>query len=125
MTAVVRSAPPPAEWMVDPPRSVWLGDPLVVDAGLQLGILWCYETLGSVSLPSFGACYRQYRSPLPGGGLSAVLTARKSDPRRLTADVAFLDADSRVVAKMDGFEWTVDASLGAAFGRASVAAAGS
>jgi acyl transferase domain-containing protein/NAD(P)-dependent dehydrogenase (short-subunit alcohol dehydrogenase family) len=125
MSAHVRSAPPPASWMDDPLRSAWLGDPLVVDAGLQLGILWCYEKMQSVSLPSFGASYRQYQASFPSEGVLAVLTHREESRRRMTADVTFVDADSRVIARLEGFEWTVDPSLGAAFGRPAIAGAGS
>jgi acyl transferase domain-containing protein len=118
-----RSAPMPAQWMQDPIRSDWLADPLVVDAALQLGILWCYEHLGMVSLPTYGAVYRQYRSRFPADAIAAQLIVRRSGPHLLAADVDFVDADGVVVARMEGYEWAADESLMTAFGHDHVAKA--
>ena len=116
IVADARSAPPPSEWMDAPLRSGWLGDPLVLDVGLQLGILWSRERLGAVSLPSFGARYRQYRSVFPLGGVRVALEVIESRPQYLAATITFVDSDG-VIARFEGCEWTVDASLGAAFSR--------
>jgi len=116
MVARLRSAPAPADWMDDPLRSAWLGDPLVVDAGLQMGILWCHEALGSVSLPTYGARYRQFRAAFPSDGVVAVLEVRERSPQRVTADITFLDTSGTVVAQMEGYAWAVDPSLREAFG---------
>jgi len=122
--ARVRLAPVPADWMDDPLRSAWLGDPLVIDAGLQMGILWCYEELGSVSLPTHGARYRQYTATFPSDGIVATLEVRERSTHRVTADITFLDTGGTVVAQMEGYAWTVDPSLGEAFGREQLHAAG-
>ncbi len=116
IVARVRSAPAPADWMAEPLRSAWLGDPLVVDAGLQMGILWCHEALDAPSLPSFGAGYRQYTPAFPADGVTAALEVREQSTHRMTADITFLDAAGTVVARMEGYEWTVDPSLREAFG---------
>ncbi len=115
IVAHVRSAPAPADWMDDPLRSVWLGDPLIVDAGLQLGILWCHKALGCVSLPTFGARYRQYTATFPTDGVVAALEIREQSPQRVTGDITFLDAGGTVLARMEGYAWTVDPSLRDAF----------
>jgi NAD(P)-dependent dehydrogenase (short-subunit alcohol dehydrogenase family) len=120
MVADVRSAPAPAEWMSQPLRSSWLADPLVVDAGMQLGSIWCHEELGAVSLPSYGATCRQYQ-PFPPGGVTTVLEVQETGPQRMAADVTFLDARGTVVARMERHEWTVDRSLQAAFEKNAVA----
>ncbi len=117
IVARVRLAPAPVDWMDDPLRSAWLGDPLVIDAGLQMGILWCYEELGSVSLPTYGARYRQYTATFPSDGIVAVLEVRERSTHRVTADITFLDTGGIVVAQMEGYAWTVDPSLREAFGR--------
>ena len=117
IVAHARSAPAPADWMDDPLRSGWLGDPLVVDAGLQMGILWCHEELGSVSLPTCGARYRQYTATFPSHGVRVALEVRERSPHRMTADITFLDTSGTVVAQMEGYTWTVDPSLREAFGR--------
>jgi hypothetical protein len=116
LIAELLPAPAPAEWMDAPLRSAWIGDPLVVDGALQLGILWCRELLGAVSLPSFGASYRQYVASFPADGVTAAMVVRDSSSKKMTAYVTFTDRAGRVVAQMRGFEWTVDASLAAAFG---------
>ena len=115
LVAHVRTAPEPSEWMDDPLRSAWLGDPLIVDAGLQMGILWCHKALGSVSLPTFGARYEQYTTDFPADGVVAILEVREHSPQRVTGDITFLDATGTVLARMEGYAWTVDPSLRDAF----------
>ena len=110
--------------MDDPLRSTWLGDPLVVDAGLQMGILWCHKALGSLSLPTFGARYQQYTASFPTKGVVAALEVRQQTTHRVTGDITFLDANGTVLARMEGYEWTVDPSLQHAF-RPLVAQSGS
>ena len=123
IVARVRSAPAPADWMDDPLRSAWLGDPLVIDAGLQMGILWCQKELGSVSVPTCGDRYRQYTATFPSDGVVAALEVRERSPHRVTADITFLDARGTVVAQMERYAWTVDPSLREAFGREKIHAA--
>ena len=114
IVADVRSAPAPVQWMNQPLRSSWLGDPLAVDAGLQLGVLWCHEELGALALPSYQARYRQYQ-PFPKQGVRTVLEVDETGQHRLIGSVTFLDASGRVVARSEGCEWTVDPSLRKAF----------
>ena len=121
MVAQVKAGPAPADWMAEPVRSAWLADPLVIDAGLQLGILWSYEQLGAVCLPNFTSAYRQYRREFPTDGVTAVLQVRDHSELKMTADVTFLDKIGAVVARLEGQEWTVDASLKSAFEREAVA----
>ena len=121
MVARIRPAPSPDRWMTEPLRTEWLTDPLALDAGYQMGILWCYEQTGSVCLPASSARYRQYRAGFPADGVTAVLAVQRAESRKLVADVTFLDADGTVVVTMQGCKWTVDRSLLAAFRRESVA----
>ncbi|MBW1822716.1 MAG: polyketide synthase dehydratase domain-containing protein, partial [Deltaproteobacteria bacterium] len=51
--AEISSAPSPEKWMKDPLRNRWIGDPLVLDSAFQMAIIWCYEEMGKVSLPSY------------------------------------------------------------------------
>jgi len=116
----LKSGSPPVEWMNDPLRTEWIADPLVLDGGLQAGILWCYQQVGQPSLPSFGWRYRQYVASFPRGNVRCVLQVQKAGGMLVTADVAYLDGDGRLVACMEGFDWTVDSSLRSAFGRDAV-----
>lgn len=113
--ARLRKAPSPREWMRNPTRTRWITDPSAIDAALQMGIVWCHERLGEPSLPSFIARFRQYRVAWPRDGVTAALEVRKSARHQLVADVAFLDARGEPIAQAEGIEWTVDASLRAAF----------
>ena len=117
IAAQVKAGSAPTDWMVEPVRDAWLADPLVIDAGLQLGILWSYEQLEAVCLPSFTSSYRQYRRKFPANGVQAVLEVRDSGALKLTADITFLDQDGVVVARLGGQEWTVDPTLKSAFER--------
>ena len=117
IAAQVKAGPAPADWMAEPVRDAWLSDPLVIDAGLQLGLLWSYEQMGSVCLPSFTSIYRQYRREFPANGVQAVLEVRDISALKLTADITFLDQDGVVVARLEGQEWTVEPTLKSAFER--------
>jgi acyl transferase domain-containing protein/NAD(P)-dependent dehydrogenase (short-subunit alcohol dehydrogenase family)/acyl carrier protein len=115
LVARVACAPAPEAWMVDPPRSDWLADPLALDCALQMGVLWTSLQQGTPSLPSGVGSYRQYL-PFPRQGLQAVLWVLESRPHRLLGEVTLLDGQG-VVARLEGVEWTVDASLKRAFQR--------
>ena len=115
LVATVKSAPAPREWIDRPFRSDWIADPLILDAAFQMAIVWCFEQQGKVCLPGFAASYRQYRTAFPKTGVTAVMTVTDSTPRRLRADFTFLDEREQVVARMGGYEATVDGSLFEAF----------
>ena len=123
MVAGVSAGLPPDDWMDEPLRSHWLTGPLAIDAGFQLAILWCDEELGAVSLPAYVRGYRQYRSAFPEDGLRVVLQIHERDSHKMTGDLTYLAADGRVVARLEGYECTVDDSLRAAFRRGSIAGA--
>jgi len=115
MTARLMPAPNPEIWMTSPLRSRWIGDPLILDSAFQMATLWCYEEKGMVSLPSYCACYRQYRQHFPADGVVAVLTPIDVTDRKMRGDVAFLDADDQVVAQLTGYEAVMDPALIRAF----------
>jgi acyl transferase domain-containing protein/NAD(P)-dependent dehydrogenase (short-subunit alcohol dehydrogenase family) len=115
IAAELASAPPPEQWTTEPFRSRWIGDPLALDAAFQMAIVWCYEQKGVLSLPTFGASYRQYCSRFPAEGVLAVLEVRNTDHHRLQGDFTFLDAQHRVVARLTGYEAVMDPSLTKAF----------
>ncbi|MBI3925166.1 MAG: polyketide synthase dehydratase domain-containing protein, partial [Armatimonadetes bacterium] len=120
MVAELAAAPRPSEWERDPLRTEWVTDPMAVDGALQLGILWCLESLGKPSLPSGGQRYRQY-ARFPEQGVTAALAVSEHSPHRLVADVSFFDAEGQLVARFEGLEWTADAGLRKAFAREVVA----
>jgi NAD(P)-dependent dehydrogenase (short-subunit alcohol dehydrogenase family) len=115
MIALLATAPPPEIWIRDPYRPKWISDPLVLDAAYQMAILWCHETTGLVSLPSYTAGYRQYREEFPSGGVTAILEVKELTDHKMKGDFAFLDADDNIIASINGYEAIMDASLLKAF----------
>ncbi|MGE0490702.1 MAG: SDR family NAD(P)-dependent oxidoreductase [Vulcanimicrobiota bacterium] len=117
LVADLKAAPKPSKWVLDPVRSEWLTDPLVVDSILQLGILWCIEQMEKPSLPNGGARYRQYRRRFPREGARAILRVSSHSAHRMSANVYLTDAAGEVVASFEGVEWTADANLRKAFAK--------
>jgi hypothetical protein len=115
MMARICSAPSPTEWMKDPLRSQWIGDPLVLDSAFQMATIWCYENMQAVSLPSYLASYRQYRYKFPVKGVTAVLEVQAVSEHKMTGDITLLDQEDTIVAQLSGYEAIADPSLFKAF----------
>ena len=112
---------PPASWMRHAPRDRWLADPAALDAAFQALILWTYENSGACSLPNSAASYRQYAA-FPGNGVKVAARVTRSAEHSCSADIDFIDGGA-LVARMTGYECTVDKSLNAAFRRKELSAA--
>lgn len=107
LRADVKTAPPPGEWMEHPLRSTWLADPLVLDAALQLGLLWTHWRFGALSLPARVGTYRQFCEDFPRGNLTVWLIPHHSDERCLAGEIEITDSSGRVVGRLEGVEWIV------------------
>jgi hypothetical protein len=77
-------------------------------------ILWTHEQHGEVSLPSFLSHYRQYR-PFPREGVRAVVRAQRNGGETARADMEFLSPSGELVARIEGYECVMSASLRDAF----------
>ena len=115
MVALISAAPTPAEWITAPLRNQWIADPLVLDCAFQMATVWCFEEKGIVSLPSYGASYRQYRHRFPSDGVKAVLEIKEITNRKMQGDFTLLDSNDEIVARLNGYEAIMDASLLKAF----------
>jgi NAD(P)-dependent dehydrogenase (short-subunit alcohol dehydrogenase family)/acyl carrier protein len=115
MVAHISTAPAPSEWMTVPLRNQWIADPLVLDCAFQMATVWCFEEQGVVSLPSYGASYRQYCAQFPADGVTAVLEIEEAANRRMRGNFTFLDSAEAIVARLNGYEAIMDASLFKAF----------
>ena len=115
MLARISSAPSPVKWMKEPLRSKWIGDPLVLDSAFQMAIIWCFEEMGVVSLPTYSAFYRQYRNKFPSEGVTALFEVMEVTKRKLKGDFTFLDLNNVVVAQLTGYEAAMGESLLKAF----------
>jgi acyl carrier protein/NAD(P)-dependent dehydrogenase (short-subunit alcohol dehydrogenase family) len=114
------AALPPASWARRPLRDRWLADPAALDAAFQGLILWTFENSGACSLPNSAASYRQFaRFPEDGVRVTARVTA--SAEHSAKADIDFTDSKGALVARMTGYECTVDKSLNEAFRRTTAA----
>jgi acyl transferase domain-containing protein/NAD(P)-dependent dehydrogenase (short-subunit alcohol dehydrogenase family) len=115
MIAESAAAPASAAWMRQPLRSGWLADPLALDAAFQLMILWCFETRGIGSLPTSAASYRQYARTFPQAGTRIHICVLDATDHTVTAAIEFLDHAGKLLARMDGYECVMDATLESAF----------
>ncbi|MBU1181213.1 MAG: SDR family NAD(P)-dependent oxidoreductase [Proteobacteria bacterium] len=111
MVARISPAPHPDKWIKDPLRNRWISDPLALDSAFQMAILWCYEELQQLSLPSYCRNYRQYCSNFPSDGVTAVLEIREALKHKIKCDITFLDAHNIVVAMLNGYEAVISNSL--------------
>ena len=106
----------PEDWFRNPIRSGWIGAPLALDGVLQLLIVWGQRIHGKCSLPHAIASYRQFARSIPSGQLKVALSA-SNQGAILRADAELIDATGKLVARIEGIEHTMDASLAAAFER--------
>jgi len=115
MVAHISPAPAPGKWISAPLRNQWIGDPLVLDSAFQMATVWCFEEKGIVSLPSYGASYRQYYDQFPTDRVTAVLEVKEATSRKMRGNFTFLDTNDEIVAQLTGFEAIMDPSLRKAF----------
>jgi hypothetical protein len=111
MVAQISSAPEVREWISSPLRDRWIADPLVLDCAFQMAILWCFEEKDTVSLPSYATSYRQYRHQFPTEGVTAVLEVNEATKHKMRGDFTFSDSKGEIVARLTGYQATLDASL--------------
>ncbi|MEK7720774.1 MAG: polyketide synthase dehydratase domain-containing protein, partial [Elusimicrobiota bacterium] len=108
------AALPPGSWLRRPLRDRWLADPAALDAAFQAMILWTFENSGACSLPNSAAAYRQF-SAFPSNGVRVIARVARWTEHSSIADIDFIDGKGILVARMEGYECTVDKSLNAAF----------
>ncbi len=120
ITARVKPAPDPSKWTSDSLRSAWIADPLIIDAGFQLAILWCQQKLGAPSLPARVGSYRQFRA-FPREDVMVSFLPRDASALRVTGDLVFsamaTTGERGLIAMIEDYECTVDPRLTAAFKR--------
>ena len=80
-----------------------------------MATVWCFEEKGAVSLPSYCAAYRQYRSRFPNDGLTAILELDSTGSNKMRGSIIFLDSEEKVVARISGYEAIMDQTLYSAF----------
>jgi len=89
----------------------WLLDPVMLDAGPQLAIVWSRLYLGATALP---AAFQEYRRLADADEfpLRCYLRLRPdSSDTCVRADVYFVRPDGRLAAVVEGLEATADRGL--------------
>jgi hypothetical protein len=90
----------------------WLIDPILLDAGPQLAILWARHVLGMTALPAQMAAVRRFAAAEPGAMLTCHFAIDPaSDRHRLVANVSFVAADGRLVLSVEGLTCTSSHAL--------------
>jgi len=113
--AVCKSSMPPAAWFARPPQPSWCSDPLAIDAAYQLMILWTTQACGMPSLPGFARRYRQYVPSFKGSDVVLVARTRRQGAMMAAADIDFVDAAGKLIARLEGYECTLNDNLRNAF----------
>jgi NAD(P)-dependent dehydrogenase (short-subunit alcohol dehydrogenase family)/acyl carrier protein len=114
ITALANTALPPGNWSNDSLCPRWYSDPLAIDAAFQLMILWSIQTTGAPSLPTFAQKYRQYCNHFPEQ-VTIRASAKRNTDHSAIADIDFLDSNGQVLARMNGYECTINEALKQAF----------
>ncbi|HPS00614.1 MAG TPA: SDR family NAD(P)-dependent oxidoreductase [Candidatus Sumerlaeota bacterium] len=111
-----RSSAKPANWFKTPLRSTWISDPALLDTVFQALILWSVQATGHPSLPVRVERYRQFRSTFPADGVQIVAKVRSANEHKALSDIELLDkTSSTLLARIEGYECVMDASLIQAF----------
>jgi len=85
-------------------QDAWFTDPVAMDGGLQLAVLWCNHMLGGASLPTGIEAVRTFGDLPITGPLRGTLTGRRARDSRTVVDVVLHDASGTVVAELQGIE---------------------
>ncbi len=117
IVVIASTAPAPSMWVQQPLRGTWLADPLVLDCAFQAMSIWCHAERGAVSLPSAVCQYRQYVRRIPAGTIKIICRVAAGTGPMVRAEIDFVDAGGKLVARMNGFECVLDTKLNAAFRR--------
>jgi hypothetical protein len=118
IATMVKPAPQPGEWIKQPLRNAWLSDPMALDCSFQMMILWSFERYKAGSLPVFAGRYRQYQDQFPNTGAEIRINVINQCESKAAADIDFVDPSTgALVARIEGYECVIDASLNESFQR--------
>jgi acyl transferase domain-containing protein/acyl carrier protein/NAD(P)-dependent dehydrogenase (short-subunit alcohol dehydrogenase family) len=117
ITALARTAPRPPQWIKLPLRNSWIADPLALDCGFQMMILWSFAQYHTLSLPTYAGSYRQFRK-FPKGPVKIVIDVRSHSSSKATATMEFFDGrGEHLISRLEGYECIIEPSLQRAFSK--------
>jgi acyl transferase domain-containing protein/NAD(P)-dependent dehydrogenase (short-subunit alcohol dehydrogenase family) len=82
------------------PDRDWLIDPLAVDAGLQLAMVWAHRVVGIATVPMRIGEFRLHRSGTIRDTAHCAVQARKTTQAEIGCDIALIDPDGSMRAEM-------------------------
>ena len=89
----------------------WIVDPVLLDSGFQLALLWARIRLDTTPLPARIRRYCRFAA-LPDGPVQCDLRARvRTGGHILDTQLSFLDARGRLLVSIEGMEFAVSRSL--------------
>jgi len=101
----------PQRCLTSPGAGRWIVDPLVIDSGFQLCILWARIRLGSTPLPARIGGYRRFAA-FPDERVRCDLRARgRAGGRILDTRFVFRDPEGRLLAIIEDMEFACSRSL--------------
>jgi NAD(P)-dependent dehydrogenase (short-subunit alcohol dehydrogenase family)/acyl carrier protein len=101
----------PSEMFSYKPREKWLVDPVVVDSGLQLLIVWARHFLDATPLPSkLGICH-VFGSPVSDKIRCEIKVHHQAGSNMLRSDLQFFDEANRMFARLEDMEVTFSKAL--------------
>jgi hypothetical protein len=102
------------------PQGQWIMDPVVIDSGFQLAIVWARVLHGFTPLPSSFKAYHRY-APLDGPFVRCYLQSQV-DPQHvlMRTELFFVGPDGLLLARFEGAESTCSRALNRLAGRHAV-----
>jgi hypothetical protein len=92
-------------------QNQWLIDPMIVDGGLQLILIWGRHYWDMSVLPSRFAAYRRFGS-ISDSDVRCHMTIHPSSKKPVIhADLAFFGAEGRLLGLLQGIEGTCSRAL--------------
>lgn len=101
----------PRRCLLTVPDSSWLIDPVMVDSGLQLLILWARTYLDMTPLPSRFGRYRRFLPPTNGPIRCEVRLRSPVEGHVIRSDLLFFDAGGALIGWLEDMEVTCSKAL--------------
>jgi hypothetical protein len=102
---------PPQRCLAGNPAGTWLIDPIVLDSGPQLAIIWANAYKNMTALPASFQCYRRFGSVSDSPLRCYFQVLPTSEDHTVHANVFFVDSDNRLVGLLEGLESTCSKAL--------------
>ncbi|MDD3000742.1 MAG: SDR family NAD(P)-dependent oxidoreductase, partial [Candidatus Riflebacteria bacterium] len=113
--ALSKTSPAPSEWFARPIRTAFCSEPMSIDAAYQLMILWTTKVCGAASLPGYAKKYRKFVNEFNDERVIISARAKRKGSMMAEADIDFISESGKVVARIEGYECTLNENLKHAF----------